>query len=362
MWAVACDAPIAGLSEARLAAFFSHFPCSCLGEKHSGKEHIIKTGARSFLRHLREREIAAPKPMSDPAQGFALLSGFREWMTDQRGVCSATLDAYSRVVVDLLRTLGEHVEGYSAGQVRGFVLERAGRHGRDKAKQVMTATRVFLRFCVASRGCRESLVDAVPTIAKRRLADLPRYLGSEQVERVIAACDSNTPVGARDRAVVLMLARMGLRAGEVCALRLSDIDWSDATLKVRGKPRRETRLPLPQDAGDAIIQYLETARPPGGDDHVFVRAVAPVRRMNSTAVSLLVHRAIDRAGIKASRRGAHILRHSAATTMVRGGASLESIAAVLRHRSIETTTIYAKVDVGMLRELAQPWPGEVAPC
>ncbi|MCK0505394.1 tyrosine-type recombinase/integrase, partial [Aromatoleum anaerobium] len=169
--------------------------------------------------------------------------------------------------------------------------------------------------------------------------------------------------GRRDRAILLLLAHLGLRAGDIVQLRLEDIDWKGAWLSVTGKNRRETRLPLTQEVGQALVDYLQEGRPRTDSDALFVRARAPFRAFaNHCAVSVIVERALHRSGVKCPSRGAaHVLRHSAATSMLRHGASLQDIATVLRHRSIDTTQIYAKVDVTTLGQIAQPWPG-AQPC
>ena len=183
-----------------------------------------------------------------------------------------------------------------------------------------------------------------------------------EVERVIASCD-RTAVGYRDRAILLLLARLGLRAGDILQLRLDDIDWRGAWIHVSGKSRRHTRLPLTQEVGQALVRYLQHCRPLTNDDAVFVRCRPPFRSFRShCAISVLVDRALRRARVtRPSRGAAHLLRHSVASSMLREGASLQDIGAVLRHRSIQTTQIYAKVDVRMLQAIAQPWP-EVRPC
>ena len=191
------------------------------------------------------------------------------------------------------------------------------------------------------------------------LSTLPRYLPPQDVEKLIASCDRDKPCGIRDRAILLLLVRLGLRAGDILDLTLNDIDWVAGTLRVQGKGRREIRLPLPQDAGYALIAYLENGRPRMTDAQVFLRAVAPHRPFAvSSSVSSLVRLALRRAGIKdAPTRGANLLRHSAATSLLRAGATLDTVGTVLRHRSANTTAHYAKVDVTMLGQIAQPWPG-----
>jgi len=186
---------------------------------------------------------------------------------------------------------------------------------------------------------------------------MPRCLSAEEVKRLIAACKGSTPRRLRDRAIILMLVRLGLRAGDVSQLRLSDIDWQCGTLRVVGKGRHEVRLPLPQDAGEAVLRYLECRLPVQSSDRVFVRHIAPFKPLLSgDAVSNVVKRALRRAGIKAPAKGAHLLRHTAATEMLRHGVPLHQIGLVLRHRSLDMTAYYAKVDVALLKQVAQPWP------
>jgi site-specific recombinase XerD len=285
---------------------------------------------------------------------------FRRWMHAQRGTLDITLDNYRLTLLNLLQTLGDRPDRYDATTLRAFVLDQASRHGPCHAKQVVTAVRMFLRFLVAMGQCAAGLDQAIPTIAHWRLAHLPKYLPGEAVERVIASCDLTTSIGVRDRAVLLLLARLGLRAGDVAGLKLTSIDWETGTLLVAGKNRRECRLPLPQDAGDATLAYLQQ-RPVVNDGHVFVTALAPIKGLSYQTVGQIVTRAMHRVGIEAPRHGAHLLRHSAATTMLREGMSLSAIGVVLRHASVETTAIYAKVDVRLLRDIAGPWP-EVASC
>jgi integrase/recombinase XerD len=190
-----------------------------------------------------------------------------------------------------------------------------------------------------------------------RSAELPKYLTPEEVERVISACQRDNRADSRDRAIILLLARLGLRAGEVLALELDDVDWRSGELKVRGKGGRHASLPLPADVGEALAGYLRHHRPGCTTRRLFVLSKAPYRGFaESECISSIVRRAINRAGLQAPFKGAHVLRHSLATGMLRSGASLDEIGEVLRHRSTQTTAIYAKVDVQGLRSLALPWP------
>jgi integrase/recombinase XerD len=220
-----------------------------------------------------------------------------------------------------------------------------------------------LRFLIAEGHCRAGLLGAIPVVPHWRLSSLPRYLPPQDVERLIASCDLSSSMGKRDRAILLLLARLGLRAGDIVQMRLRDIDWKGAWVHVSGKSRRQTRLPLTQEVGQAIAAYVQASRPPAHTDALFLRSRAPSRALGShCAVSMIVASAFRRAGVKRPGRGAaHLLRHSLASSMLRQGASLQEISAVLRHRCIETTQIYAKIDVTALQQIAQPWP-EVRSC
>jgi len=231
------------------------------------------------------------------------------------------------------------------------------------AKNCTTAIRMFVRFLIADGKCPTGLDAAIPALAHWRLSSLPRYLQSDEVERLIGSCDRTTPVGRRDHAILLLLARCALRAGDIVQLRLGDIDWEQAWIRVSGKARCQTLLPLTQEVGDAIVAYLQNDRRACGTDRLFTRSRPPCRAFAThSAVSVIIRGAMRRAGVAPANRGAaHILRHSAATSMLRQGASLQEIGTVLRHRAIQTTEIDAKVDVTALRSIAQPWP-EVDPC
>ncbi len=205
------------------------------------------------------------------------------------------------------------------------------------------------------------LASAIPGIANWRLTHLPKALTAEQVESLLLCCDQSTATGQRDHAILLLLARLGLRAGEVVAMTLDDIQWETGLLTVRGKGLRHETLPLPQDVGEALAHYLRYRRPQCTTRRVFIRLRAPHQGFTtSAAICNVVRRALARAGLNPACKGAHLLRHSLATRMLSNGASLAEIGDILRHRQPQTTQIYAKVDVKALRTLAQPWPGGVA--
>jgi site-specific recombinase XerD len=287
------------------------------------------------------------------------VTAFCDWFRTHRGVKEPTLRQYARGATDLLRTLGEDVGQWNAQAVRDFVLERASQCGTPTTQALITALRAFLRFLNFRGEFRDDLALAIPAVAHWRLARLPHCLSTEEVNRLVAACEGAGLRQLRDRAIILILVRLGLRSGDVARLRLSDINWNSGTLQVIGKGRYQVRLPLPQDVGDALLRYLE-CRPANIDtDHVFVRSIAPKPWGPFTSgdgVSSVVERALKRANIDAPAKGAHLLRHTAATEMLRNGVPLDQAGLVLRHRSIDMTAYYAKVDVALLHQVAQPWP------
>jgi integrase/recombinase XerD len=355
--------PISSLTEESLERFDRHLDqCRCPRYGHSDRLQLLN-GARLFLKHLRGTGVITAPVIESIAQDPVLLAEFCQWMRQQRGTTDPTLYNYSLSIRDFLKCLGEDPVKFDAQSLRQFVLEKSQQSGWAAAKTCTTALRMFLRFLIAQGKCAVGLDAAIPVLAHWRLSALPRYVQPEEVERIIASCDLNTPIGRRDRAILLLLARLGLRAGDVVKLRLGDIDWEGAWLYVTGKGRRQARLPLTQEVGNAIVNYLQDGRPQADTDVLFIRSYAPFRAFAShSSISVIVSQAMRRADVTCRSRGAaHVLRHSAATSMLRQGASLQDIAAILRHRSIETTEIYAKVDVTMLRQIAQPWP-EVQTC
>lgn len=223
---------------------------------------------------------------------------------------------------------------------------------------MVTVLRSFFRFLYQRGHITSDLASAVPSVANWRLSQIPKSLRPDQVERLLASCDRQTPIGRRDYAILLLLARLGLRAGEVVALTLEDLDWETGVFTVHGKGNRREQLPLPEDVGEALVDYLRHSRPPCSSRRVFIRQRAPRQGFSSSAaIDDVVRRALARAGLNPPFKGAHLLRHSLATRMLGSGASLAEIGDILRHCCPETTQIYAKVDLSALRALAPPWPG-----
>jgi integrase/recombinase XerD len=276
-------------------------------------------------------------------------------MRKNRGLTEATIDAYQYTLVALVESLGAEPQTYSAEALRDFVLDRARPHGVERAKSIVVAVRSFLRFLAVTSRCTPGLEYAIPGFTSWQCSSIPRFLPTEDVERVIDSC-TNYRFGLRDKAVLLLLARLGLRAGEVARLKFTDVDWHRGCITLCGKARRQESLPLPQEVGNAILLYLQQGRPQLRVPEIFTSFLAPIRPLSRAAVTQIVRSALGRSGIKAPVNGAHVLRHSAATSMLRSGVSLASVGAVLRHRSPMTTAHYAKVDFRLLSEIAQPWP------
>lgn len=317
---------------------------------------------RRFLEHLREeRVIQLPAPTIDESPLSTLQKRYEGYLTKERGLSAVTIARYWGILRHfLVERFGEgslRLQELNPDDISRYLLRHARSGSPGSAKLMVTSLRSFFRFLFQRGETERDLAGAVPTVPAWRLAKVPRYLEAEEVERVVHACDRSVSVGRRDYAVILLLARLGLRAGEVVALELDDIDWRAGVLRVRGKGHYQDDLPLPPDVGEAIAAYLRQDRPRCTTRRVFIRDRAPHRGFaHPSSVSALVCRALKRAGLEPNLKGAHILRHSLATGMLRRGASMTQIGQILRHRLANTTEIYAKVDIQGLRSLARPWP------
>lgn len=289
-----------------------------------------------------------------------LLAKFGAWLDLERGLSPVSVRCYSKQAKVFLAGIGGSVavSGLDAGRVTAFMTGYCRDRNTWSAKAMVTSLRAFLRFAHATGLTAVSLVGAVPAVASWRLSALPRGLSVVEIERLLAGCDQEAPVGRRDYAVLSLLARLGLRGAEAAGLQLADIDWRAGEIAVCGKGSRVERLPLPASAGQALAGWLSGGRPRCGSRAVFVTLRRPYRQLTPEAVRAIMGRACDRAGLE--RRGAHRLRHALATQMLRAGASLPEVGQVLRHRSQLSTSIYVKVDQNSLRLLARPWPGSAA--
>ena len=362
-WAKRTGIPVEGFNRDALDRLQTHLAKrELLRYRNGGHQHLYQSAA-VFISFFEATGIVcrSRSRTTTPSPTEMLWQEFTDWMRAQRGTMNSTLANYRLPVTALLQDLGTDTGVFTAERLRQFLQQQVKQSSQAQSKNLVTALRMFLRFLIARGDCQTGLDYAIPTVAGWRLAALPKYLPAHDVERLIHSCDPASMLGARDRAILLLIARLGLRAGDVSALRFRDLRWSEAALIVSGKNRCETRLPLPQDVGDAVLHYLRHARPPVSSEHVFITTSAPRVPISRQTVGRVVRRALRRTGISAATQGAHLLRHSAATSLLRDGASLQAIGALLRHASIETTTGYAKVDVGLLSQIAMPWP-EVSSC
>jgi len=364
-----------------LAAGFSHWlQQRGVALRHVNSDHLSQylrcrarrlrphVGDAAALRHLldflrREGVIVAEKIAARrPTAVECCAREYADYLSDVRAVAPATILVY----VPLVRGfLGDRfgagpvrLTRLNAGDVVRFVQHQAAHLHLQRAKLLTTALRSFLRYARYCGAVALDLAAAVPLWQIGPMTSIPRAIGESHIRQLLASIDRHTAIGRRDYAIILLFARLGLRSGEVTFLELEDIDWNVGQVSVRGKGDRQTALPLPADVGAAIADYLHHGRPRSTSRRVFLCSEAPIRGFaGQRGVGSIIRRALQRAGIQAPTKGAHQFRHALATQMLRHGASLTEIGGVLGHRNLQTTMIYAKVDLTALRTLALPWPG-----
>ena len=353
-WLKQRGVPLAKLDEARLKQFHAH-------RRGSRRRGDVSTG-HQLLELLRRLGVvpAAPQKVDQTALG-RLTRDYERFLSSERGLAPATLISYLPIV---RRFLTAHfgnkalrLQDLQPQDLHRFILRQVPSGSRTYSKLMVTALRSFLRFLCQRGSIKTDLASALFGVAHWRLSHLPKSLPPDQVERLLRCCDHSTASGQRDYAILLLLARLGLRGGEVLAMTLDDLDWERGEILVRGKGQRLERLPLPEDVGTALVHYLCRVRPTCSTRKVFIRLKAPRRGLRQTSICCVVRRALQRAGLNPDFKGAHLLRHSLATKMLRRGASLGEIGQLLRHRQPTTTQIYAKVDIKALRGIALPWMG-----
>ena len=361
VWMELEGAELGEMNETMVARFEKHRSrCRCPGASQSRHKNVVSC-VRVFMGHLRKRGIV---PAADaPAETRILVLDFLRWMKANRGCVETTLTTYRIYVTNMVDLLGDDPRTYTASGLRDFVAKQYRHYGRNSIRMVLAAMRMFLRFLATEGRCRAGLEQALLSPPSWSQQSLPQGLSAEELQTVLLGCPA-TPMGLRERAVLLLLSRLGLRAGDVAVLRLKDVCFKTATIKVCGKGKREAQLPLPQDVGEALLDYLRTGRPQVESDYVFMRSVAPFQpfgaRHPGSAIRYLARNALKRVNIQRPKRGSHVFRHTAACQMLRADVKLEEIAQILRHQSVETTGIYAKVDLRLLEQVAQPWPEEVS--
>ena len=356
-WLAKNTIAVADIDEAIVDAF--------LGERR--RQGRLRAGqsctVRNFLDHLRSAgAVASPGPEIPDTPLAALEQHYERFLRSERGLRRATLISYlpfvHRFLLDRFES-GELQFGELGGSdISSFLLRHAHTMSPRTAQLMVSAFRSFFRFLLQRGEIGIDLAAAVPTVANWRLSTVPKYLTPKEVRAMLDACNQETCTGRRDYSILLLVARLGLRAGEVLALKLQDLDWRAGEITVPGKGLVHDRMPLPVDVGEALAAYLRRDRPrPCESRRLFIRMKAPRRGFaNPSTVSTIVRRALERAGLEPPVKGAHLLRHSLATEMLRQGGSLKEIGEVLRHRAPNTTEIYAKVDFAGLRCLALLWP------
>lgn len=349
-WMTAEGVEVAQLTPATVERFLEQ-------RRREGRTVMISPrGTRPLLSYLAGLGVLPPEDRA-PSSAEALLEDFRSYLLSERGFGADTavhyVDAARVFLAERPEPLGDALARLTAAEITAFVLDRSRRGSVATASSMISALRALLTFLHLRGDTPSSLVGAVPSVAKRARL-LPRGLDAAQVALLIESCPLQSAVGRRDRAVLKLLARLGLRAGEVAGLQLDDIAWKAGEIVVAGKGPRLDRLPLPHDVGEAIVDYLRDGRPCVPCRALFLRSTAPIVGLSSAGVTGIVARAGARGGL--APLGAHRLRHTAATELLRAGASLPDIGQVLRHRRLRSTAIYARVDRDRLKPLALAWP------
>jgi site-specific recombinase XerD len=337
--------------------------------RHRARKQSLQPGDRAALKRLlsvlREAGTIAPTALAPMTPQDQIFEKFGDYLRRERGLAPKSIIRHLPII---RRFLGEVCPAGASdlGKItQEDVTRYIERHARDwsagSGKAMCWSLRAFLRY-LHHRGLNPlALAGCVPSIRRWKLASLPTYLSAVQVQQVLDGCDRTTAMGRRDYAILMMLARLGLRAGEIVTLTLDDIGWRSGEMLVRAKGRQRARMPMPPDVGVAVVAYLRDGRPTSTCRRLFLRTLVPhVGFASGCAITMIARTALERAGIRGyAHQGAHIFRHSLATELLRSGATLSEIGQLLRHESHDTTRIYAKVDIEALRTLSLPWPGGV---
>jgi len=331
------------------------------------QQQSIRRGDHAALKRLveclRQMNIIAPHPVDNkPTPIQQALSAYATYLQDERGLCDKTRIQYCPVIEQFLSERFDHgaleFAALRAGDIIGFIAQHAKHLSPARAKVATTALRSYLQYLRYCDKIQLDLSSAVPTVPNWSMTGIPRAIAPNHLQAIFAHCPRDTPVGRRDYAILMLLARLGLRAGEIVTLNLDSIDWEVGSIAVTGKGNQAASLPLPPEVGEAIVDYLRHGRPISSSRALFLRACAPIRGLGAQqTIGTIVATAIKRAGIETLHQGTHQFRHALAADMLRHGATLTEIGSVLRHRHAKTTSLYAKVDFAALRPLSLPWPG-----
>jgi site-specific recombinase XerD len=337
--------------------------------RHRSKKQSIQPGDRAALKRLlsvlRETGTIAPAMLPPLTPHEQIFKAFSHYLREERGLATKSIVRHLPFIRLFLREVCPGGVGDLGRISQADVTRYIERHARDwsaeSGKAMCWALRSFLRYLHHKGLSPLALAGCVPSIRRWKLASLPTYLSAVQVQTVLDACDRATALGRRDYAILMMLAKLGMRAGEVATLTLDDIDWRSGEMLIRAKGRQRARMPIPPDVGAAVVAYLRDGRPKSSCRRLFLRTLVPnVGFASGCAITMIAKAALDRAGIRGyAHQGAHLFRHSLATELLQSGATLSQIGQVLRHESHDTTRIYAKVDIEALRPLSLPWPGGV---
>lgn len=360
-WTVGKQLAVEGLNESHLTEFVERSP-----RKSKERVNFELAALRPFLHYLRAGAGVPPPPLQINALPQDKLEHrYMDYLRKERGLTENSIRVYLPFIHDFLteqaaKTGCVSAKTLDAQTVQDFLLDRARSRSSEQTRLLATSLRSFFRFLYLRGETAIDLSLSVPTVRRWRQAKVAAFLSAEEVERVISTTDRSTPTGRRDHAILLLLARLGVRAGEIIALELGDILWRTGEIVIRGKGRLRDHLPLLSDIGEALALYITQDRGTSVSRQVFLRMFAPrVGLAGPCAVGHVVRRALARAGLCPSSRGAaHLFRHSLATRMIRHGASIAEISEVLRHRSQNSTGTYAKMDFEALREVSRPWPGK----
>lgn len=359
-WAAASNLAAEDLNERVIEAF--------LGFR--GERQGIQPGDRAamarLLSALRGAVLIAPAEIQPPTEHEAIFQAFSDYLEKERGLVRTSVVRHWPVV---RRFLVELCPSGAAADLSKLdqedIIRYIERHASDwspcSGRAMCGALRAFLRYLYFKGVIPTALADCVPSIRRWKFASLPTYMSAQQVQSVLDSCDRTTAIGRRDYAVLMILARLGLRASEVAVLSLDDIDWRCGEMLLHTKGRRRSMMPILPDVGGAIVAYLRDGRPHSNCRRLFLRMLAPhVGFASGCAITMIAKQALDRAGMHGyAHRGAHLFRHSLATNLLRSGATLSEIGQLLGHESMDSTRIYAKVDIDALRQLSLPWPGGV---
>jgi len=347
---------ITALDEQCVEEFLNH----CRRNRHLNDVQI--PGLAQLLRYLRKTGLISAAPLTDVDTLQPMEREFSDYLTYERHISPPAIKYQlliaKRFLMDRFGIGAFDCSQLCAADVTQFTLRHVYNFKLRSAQTMLSALRGFLRFLYIRGKTPTDLTGCIFRIASWRLSGLPNFLEPKEVEKLLESIDQTNCSGLRDYAIVLLLARLGLRGGEVVNLELEDIDWESGIITIRGKGGCHNRLPIPQDVGEAIVEYLRHGRPKCSCRKVFIRAIAPHHRLfTSSAITCIVKKYLEKAGLHTARKGAHVLRHSLATRMIRGGNTLDEIGDILGHQFHSSTEIYAKVAITALRDLAQPWPG-----